>query len=263
MAYLEDTFGEDERRRLEREGTAGGAAPMSTGGAGAVQSQPQAPTAGFANLANYFTANKDTAEAQGAETAATLQKSAEEALRSDSPGQAIDVAGQLDAAQTPGGLAATLKQDDPQYTAGMAGLDAYLGTKGSEPGQFEGLRSLFHDRLGKVETRPENPFPSFKELFPGGVRGGLSQAGWDQAQPKIQSLLDWIERRRENVAPGTKTDKNALWANIYGMALHGEPWGAVGEPYEPGLGPPLGPGQLSDIWKEVGLTIPNYWKGEG
>lgn len=157
MAYLDDLTDEERRQQA-----AGGSAPAGgTGGGGvsAASGSAPAPSSGFANLSNYFTANRDAATAQGEATAAGLEGKAEHALRADSPGEAMSTLGEVNAGATPGGLASVLDagDKDPGYTAGMAGLDAYLGTRGAAPGRFEGLRKHFGARLGRVEAPVEAP----------------------------------------------------------------------------------------------------------
>lgn len=199
MAYLEDLNSEEERRR--RTGTEGGAAPVSAGGGGAA-SRAQIPGSGFVNLSNYFTANKDAAQQQGEQMAEDLEGAATTAIQSDSPGEAMDVAGQIDAATTPGGLATTIQKDDPLYTGGMAGLDAYLGTRGAEPGSFQALKDWYGPLLPQVTAPPPEP-PAFSPYLISNPNYARDRQDYEEAKKKYD---EWLSKKRQLMTPrpGTK-----------------------------------------------------------
>lgn len=213
MAYL-DTLDDEERQRAE----VGGSAPAGSAPSGGPASSAPAPSSGFANLANYFAANREAASAQGDAAATALEDKANAALRSDSPGQAMSTLGEINAAATPGGLAAVSNRgDDPGYTAGMSRLDAYLGTRGADPGRFEGLRAHFGERLGRVEapvaapgerpdapTRPEQGrYQSDREyadaLSAYNRQIGEYQTAADAYAPGAQQYEEWAQRRAANI----------------------------------------------------------------
>jgi hypothetical protein len=148
MAYLDDLT-DEERAREEQGGSAPAMGGAAAGGGG---SSAPAPSSGFANLSNYFTANKDAATAQGAGLMSSLEGRAKDALDKEDAGEAQNVLGQLDAATTPGGIASVTGNDNGAgYTAGMAGLDGYLSTRGGG-GDFGGLRDLYGDKLSNVRS---------------------------------------------------------------------------------------------------------------
>lgn len=243
MAYLDDLSDED-RRQLEESGGGGGApsgpAP-SPGGGGATPGA--APSSGFQNLSNYFTANEDTAKAQGAATAADLEKQAVGDIFSNDPGHAMETYGEIDAAATPGGLA-TVNQGD--RSGGESLLDSYLSTKGADPGRFEGLRNTFGDALKNVETDPgaanvRDPWKAFdspqaqtdwevqhvgdtyRDLELKAMRDAEAA---DQAryEREMQPYRDYTERTRANREPFDE-----LWRLYYGNQGNQRPDGAGNE----------------------------------
>lgn len=213
MAYLDD-LNEEERRRLEQGGSS--AAPGGgTGGPAVSAGGGQAPTSsGFVNLGKYFDVNREAAGEQGAALAETLGGQADAALSGDDPGQAMSTLGSINAAATPGGLASVVQKDGgPNYSAGMAGLDAYLSTKGAEPGAFQGLKDLYGPKLPKVESAVEDP----------GVAGGgdpnfnfYTWPGWDEWRQKATQYEDWRKRRAENIGETYTPTYNLTLGNKYG-----------------------------------------------
>lgn len=228
MAYLDD-YSDEDRARLTESQDLGGGAPVAggTGGVSAASGAAPKASSGFANLSNYFSANQDTAGAQGEQMAAGLQSQAESALRSDDPGTAMNTLGQINAGVTPGGLATVANTGtDPNYTSGQAGLDAYLGTRGADPGRFDGLRGLYADRLPRVEAAPTAPtVDTFNS----------------DATPRF---LDWYIRRQQNI-DGTELDRDrlerALWTGLWSRSQ------------DPNYQPPESQTIPADFWNYAGL----------
>lgn len=143
MAYLQD-YNEDERR-LQQQTSGPGQSYAPASGSGAPSAAPASSGMSPAPIAAYFSANEPAAQSMAAGIGSRVEEAGRDAVQSWDAGKAADAWGRAERLGTQEGVASELDDayQDPQYTPGMASLDAYLTRRGSTPGQYDELVNRF------------------------------------------------------------------------------------------------------------------------
>lgn len=185
MAYLDQPLSEEERRQREESGAA--ASPGSSQSGPSAPASP-APTSGFVNLSRYFEANP---QGNPGLTEGTKEE-AEAALRSDNPDEAAGVGRTINAGTSQEGLAGIISKDRPTHSQGMGTLDAYLGARGGATQEFENLRKMYGERLGRVESAASRP-----EWAGGDAPAWAGLEGRNPYHEDMGDALNYYERQQQ------------------------------------------------------------------